>query len=103
MTIPPISPVVAGAVPNIVATTAPSSAVADMGGSFVDALEGGIDKLEASMNTADQMVAKLAAGEPVELHEVMAALETESIGLQTALQVRNKALDAYKEIMAMPI
>jgi flagellar hook-basal body complex protein FliE len=33
----------------------------------------------------------------------MVALESASLGLQTGLQVRNKMIEAYKEIMAMPL
>jgi flagellar hook-basal body complex protein FliE len=91
--------------PPVTGLTQPAAASVTRapGASFTDMLETGIERLNAQMLTADSLVTRLAAGEDVDLHEVMIALETESIGVQTALQIRNKAIEAYKEIMAMPI
>ena len=73
------------------------------GASFANVLGDAIEGLGASMAGADQRVTRLAAGEDGDLHEVMVALEATGLELQTALQVRNKVLDAYKEIMSMPL
>lgn len=72
-------------------------------GSFLTMIGSALGNLSSSMATADNLAVKMAAGEDVDLHQVMIAMETASIGLQTALTVRNKAVDAYKEIMAMPL
>jgi len=71
----------------------------DFGKLFTDLLA----KLSALQADADRLAAGLAAGEAVDIHEVMLALERASLGLQLALQVRNKVVEAYQEIMRMPI
>ncbi len=52
---------------------------------------------------ADAAVQKLATGESKGLHEVMISMEKSSVSFQFLTQVRNKALDAYHEIMRMQI
>jgi flagellar hook-basal body complex protein FliE len=73
------------------------------GTSFIDMIGKAVDGLNTSMVNADNLSMRMSAGEDVDLHQVMAALEEASIGLQTGLSVRNKAIEAYKEIMAMPL
>jgi flagellar hook-basal body complex protein FliE len=73
------------------------------GASFLDVIGKAVEGLNTSMVNADNLSMRLAAGEDVDLHQVMSALEEASIGLQTGLSVRNKAIEAYKEIMAMPL
>ena len=45
------------------------------------------------------MTARFAAGEPLDVHQVMIASQEASVALNLALQVRNKLVDAYTEIM----
>ena len=51
---------------------------------------------------ADQSVEKLAMGQ-VGIHESMIALEKAGISRKLLIEVRNKAIDSYREIMRMPI
>jgi len=52
---------------------------------------------------ADKAVERLATGESKGLHEVMIAMEKSSISFQFLTQVRNKAVEAYHEIMRMQV
>ena len=52
---------------------------------------------------ADDGAAKLAAGESVDLHQVMINMESANLSFGLALQVRNKLLDAYQEVMRMSV
>ncbi len=61
---------------------------------------GKVNDLQTQANTA---IEKLATGESKGLHEVMIAMEKSSISFQFLTQVRNKALDAYHEIMRMQV
>lgn len=61
---------------------------------------GTLNKLQLE---ADASTAKLAAGEPVELHEVLIATEKASIAFQLAVQVKNKVVEAYQEVMRMQV
>jgi len=45
----------------------------------------------------------MALGENVELHDVMIASQKASITLQATMEVRNKVVEAYQEIMRMQV
>jgi flagellar hook-basal body complex protein FliE len=70
---------------------------------FGQALAEAIDGLNRLQQEADAQALQLAAGEPVELHEVMLAQERASLGLQLAVQVRDKLVEAYQEIMRLQV
>ena len=73
-------------------------------GQGFDALLNGITKNPAEgQSQADTLAMKVAAGEPVELHEAIIAMEQANVSLQFALQVRNKLVEAYQEVMRMQI
>lgn len=100
MSVPPINPAEVGASTAVIQ---PRSTQPAGGASFTDMIEQAIGDLNQSLNLADDLAMRLAAGEEVDLHEVMIALEMAGIGLQTAIQIRNRVIEAYKEIMAMPV
>ena len=59
------------------------------------------------VNSAQQDVRSkqtaLVTGQPVEIHDVMIAMEKASVAMQLTLQVRNKVLEAYQEISRMQV
>ena len=59
--------------------------------------------LREILDGAEKTSADFAKGEPVETHRVMIAAEKAVIGLSLALQLRNRALEAYQEIMHMQV
>lgn len=59
-----------------------------------------VNRLE---NHANNLTKRLAAGDNVDIHDVMIATEKASIALQLTIQVRNRAIDTYNEIMRMQI
>ena len=71
------------------------------GGGFADMLGKAINQLQSVTNEADSKVQALATGGDVELHDVMLAVEAESMAMSLATTVRNKAVDAYQEIFRM--
>ena len=52
---------------------------------------------------SEQMLRQVAAGEPVALHTVMIHMEETRLAFQTLVQVRNKVLEAYQDIMRMQV
>ena len=83
--------------PALAATTAqPAPGVFD---AMVDAVNG----LNQQMSANDQAVQALALGDTGELHQVMMNLEKTRLSFELALQVRNKALEAYQELMRMQV
>lgn len=66
-------------------------------------LKDSLQEVNKSQLHSDQMTQKLVRGEDVELHQVMIAAAKASVTLQTTLEVRNKVVEAYKEVMRMQL
>jgi flagellar hook-basal body complex protein FliE len=77
----------------------PKSAGADFGSALKQAV-GALDQLGQK---ADSSSLALAKGDPIDVHEVMLNTEQASLGFSMALQVRNKLVDAYQEVMRMSV
>ena len=83
--------------------TAESSSAAGAS-DFATVLKGSIDKVNQTQQDAGQMAEKLAAGDTGQnLHEVMIALQTASVSFQEMVQVRNKLVTAYQDVMNMSV
>lgn len=74
------------------------------GTDFAEVLKNSIDKVNAVQTESTQMAEKLAAGDTSQnLHEVMIALQTASVSFQEMVQVRNKLVTAYQDMMNMQV
>jgi flagellar hook-basal body complex protein FliE len=73
------------------------------GADFGSALKQAMGSLSQLGNQADSSSLALAKGDPIDVHEVMLNTEQASLGFSMALQVRNKLVDAYTEIMHMSV
>jgi flagellar hook-basal body complex protein FliE len=71
--------------------------------SFASVLKDSIEQLNKSQQDADNMTSKLINGDNVDLSQVMIAQQKANITLQTAVEVRNKVIDAYQEMMRMQV
>ena len=80
-----------------------SSATKPAGADFGSALKDAVSSLQQLGNQADASSMALAKGDPIDIHEVMIANEQASLGFSMAVQVRNKLVDAYAEIMKMSV
>lgn len=69
------------------------------GDSFLNSLNDAFGQLNGQLNAADQSMASFASGGSADLHTVMLQMEEASVGLKTAVNVRDKLLEAYQEIM----
>ncbi|MBV1787726.1 flagellar hook-basal body complex protein FliE [Marinobacterium sp. D7] len=72
-------------------------------GSFVGWLSHEMSIVNSQINQADIQVQKLATGEEDNLHQVMMSLEKAKLSFELGLQVRNKLLEGYQEIMRMQV
>ncbi|HXE37952.1 MAG TPA: flagellar hook-basal body complex protein FliE [Azonexus sp.] len=71
---------------------------------FAQVLKSSIDKVNSTQQQADQMATQLAAGDTNQnLHEVMIALQTASVSFQEMVQVRNKLVTAYQDVMNIQV
>ena len=71
------------------------------GVSFADTLKNALGEFSAVQDDAAQKINAFVRGEPVELHQVMAATEEAGIALEMLVEVRNKLIDAYQSLANM--
>ena len=71
--------------------------------SFSDSLQQSLSKVNELQMVAKEKSTAFEIGEDVPITEVMVAKEKASIAFEATLQVRNKVLSAYHEIMQMPV
>ena len=71
--------------------------------SFASYLGEMVSKVNTAQLESDKAVQELATCEARGLHEVMIAMEKSSISFQFMSQVRNKVVEAYQEVMRMPV
>ena len=89
----------AGAAAGAGAGAAPAAKV-----NFADALQNSLAEVSAAQKSAGEMGKKFTMGdESVSLSEVMVSMQKASIGFQATVQVRNKMVSAYQEIMNMQV
>ena len=72
-------------------------------GGFAGLMQRELGELNDSVGAAETAMRDLAAGKPVELHEVMISLERARISVQTFVQVRNKLVESYQDLMRMQL
>ena len=85
---------------NTAAAPAPAAAPAT---SFADTMTQALKDVNAGQAQASQLSEAYERGETVDIAKVMLARQQASVGFEATLQVRNKLLSAYKDIMSMPV
>jgi flagellar hook-basal body complex protein FliE len=71
--------------------------------SFGDVLKDSIKKVGEIEKEADQEVQKLATMESGDIHNTMMAIEKADLSFQMMMQIRNKIISAYEEIMRIQV
>jgi len=71
--------------------------------SFGDMLNEKIQKVDETQKAADTAVQDFATGKSRNLHEAILAMEMADTSLRMAVTVRNKVIEAYQEVMRMPL
>lgn len=96
--------------PQSVLTGIASAATGGVGGaaasgvsSFGDVLKGVLNQTVDAQKQAETLTIGAANGDPVALHDVVQAVSKAELTLQTLVTVRDKAVDAYQQIMQMPV
>lgn len=75
----------------------------DTSKNFSDILKDSLDKVNLYQTQADTSIKELVAGRNKNIHETMLTVERADTSLKLMMQVRNKILDAYREIMRMQV
>ena len=69
------------------------------GPSFGDLFKKALGDTSEMQDQSQEMIAAFLRGEPVELHQVMAASEEAAISLELLVEIRNKLTEAYRTVM----
>ena len=100
MTVPPVGAINTGAAPVApVATDAGAGVAEGFGESIANALE----SVSAAEFEADMLAQDVATGGDTSVQELMVAMTKASLSVDLLVQVRNRAVEAYQEIMRMQL
>ncbi len=94
-------------VPNTIQPTQPGLDPVRMGSqktegpAFDEMLNGFLKDVNHMQNNADQSIQKMVAGEVKDVHQVMLAVGEAKVAFNLMLEIRNKTLEAYNEIIRM--
>jgi flagellar hook-basal body complex protein FliE len=89
-------------------TTAPTAVTSTPGVATPEKVDGnaftdGLKQVEQSLNNADQLGQQLATGQLNDVHVYMAAASKAELAVQMTVAIRDKAVEAYQEIMRMQV
>lgn len=70
---------------------------------FSSLMKDAVESIDSTQKQADEEIAKAVTGESPDIHKTIIALQTADLKFQLGLQVRNKLVGAYEEIMRMQV
>ena len=70
---------------------------------FVDTLKSLVKDVNSQQVEAAKNIEKLIKGEPVDIHDVMISAEKAKTSFQLLMELRNKGLDLYREVLRMQV
>ena len=80
-----------------------TGAVQPAGDSFANVLGRMVNEVNGRQVAANDAIASLQSGQNTSLHQAVIAMEEANISFQLMIEVRNKLLDSYQELMRMQI
>lgn len=84
--------------------SAPSSGSESVKGpSFEEVLKQSLQEVNDLQHDADEKIKGLYTGEIKDLHQVMVAVEDADVAFRLTMQIRNKLVEAYQELMRMQV
>jgi flagellar hook-basal body complex protein FliE len=92
-----------GSIPGLNQTNAAKGAGNAPAPGFADMVKDAVNEVNNLQGNADTLAQKLATGDVQDVHQVMLALGKASSAFGLTVQVRNKAIEAYQEIMRMQV
>ena len=78
-------------------------AASGTGVDFARALESGLNEVEAKVQGADALPFHLLTGKVNDFHEIAVQLKSTELSFKFAMEIRNKLVDAYREVMRMSV
>ena len=89
--------------PNVGESASVGSTLDTKGSGFFEALEKSMSEVNSDQLQADVAIKDLVAGKTKNIHETMLQIQKAELSLKAMMQVRNKILEAYKEIIRMQV
>ena len=87
-----------------VGTTAGAASAQGSGGAdFASVLASSLDNLQGTQSKADNLAVQAATGDLKDVHDYMIASNEASLATEMVVTIKNKAVDAFNEIMRMPV
>ena len=84
------------------AASAPSSQIETTISGFASLMQPAV-QASTDIQAAENSLSRLSSGESVEIHDVMIDIEHARLSVLTLIQIRNKTLEAYQELMRMQV
>jgi flagellar hook-basal body complex protein FliE len=92
------------AMPSPIASPTLASSIMGAGSSsFGEYVKTSVEALDRKQKSAEQEIGRAVTGESQDLHRTIVELQTADLSFQLALQVRNKFLNAFEEVMRMQV
>jgi flagellar hook-basal body complex protein FliE len=90
--------------PGIAPTPGAAGVGATQGGGFGSFMSNAIDNVSRVQNDAGQLQAAFEMGDPkADLARVMVAMQQSQVAFRATVEVRNRLVQAYQDVMNMPI
>src|SRR5258705_11071264 len=70
---------------------------------FEQALQTGVERVDAQVDAAERLPLDLLTGKIGDFHEIAVQLKDAELSFKFAMEIRNKLVDAYREIMRMSV
>ncbi len=80
----------------------PEAPAAEKSG-FASTLSQGLEQLESSSGDSDKLIQDVVAGRVTDFHEVAMRLKESELSFRFSMEIRNKFVDAYREVMRMSV
>ena len=96
-------PISLSSVASVPTAAPPPAAKAAMEGTFGAIFADAVDRVENYRRGAEQAVDRLVSGQDEDLHNVAIATQRAELSFELFLQVKNKMVQAYQEIMRMQL
>jgi flagellar hook-basal body complex protein FliE len=89
--------------PEIQQKTGSENQINPQNSSFSDTLNGFVKDVDSLQKESASMTERFIKGEPVDIHDVMISAEKAKTSFQLLMEVRNKFLDLYREVLRMQV
>lgn len=101
--VPPVNTAIAGAMEAVRLDGAGAAADAPARAGFADALSQALESIASRQKDAEAKVAEFASGNTDDVAGMLVAINKAGLSLQLGLEVRNRVMDAYHEVMRMQV